>query len=111
MGDALYSVTEEGGGRTIRSFVRSNVVQAHLEHTCTVQTSCKLEGSRVPYALGARFTGILFGVFHEVHDNARVANKTSMHARSRLRIAQTRLSRGRASCQRTKDRWLTTCTS
>ncbi len=26
MGDALYSVTEEGGGRTIRSFMRSNVV-------------------------------------------------------------------------------------
>ncbi len=26
MGDALYSVTEEGGGRTICSFMQSNVV-------------------------------------------------------------------------------------
>ncbi len=26
MGDVLYSITEEGGGRTIRSFMRSNVV-------------------------------------------------------------------------------------
>ncbi len=26
MGEALYSVTEEGGGRTIHSFMQSNVV-------------------------------------------------------------------------------------
>ncbi len=59
MDDALYSVTEEGGGRSIRSFMRSNVVYAHLEHkptkphVCidntqvTVQASCKLEGNHV----------------------------------------------------------------
>ncbi len=53
----------------------------------TVQTSCKLEGSRVPYALGACFAGVPFRAFQEVHENAREANETSTRVCSRLRTA------------------------
>ncbi len=44
-------------------------------YSTTVQTSCKLEGSRVAYALGTRFAGVPFRSFREAHDNARVANE------------------------------------
>ncbi len=68
---------------------------SHLYAT-TVQTSYKLEGSRVTYALDTRFAGVPFRSFDEAHDNARVANEKYLMSNAcafsfaRCTIAQTR---------------------